>query len=130
MFVYGRKYSVEHAAATRSATASVVAATTVAVGWCRAISRARLGPDTTATRSGWTPATSATTSLIRRFVPSSTPLDRLTSSVSCRSDAVSGPSVSRSTLDGRARTSTSAEVTAAAASVVERSPTGRSTPGR
>ena len=41
-----------------------------------AISRARLGPETTAIRSGSTPATSAMTSLIRLVVPSSTPFIR------------------------------------------------------
>ena len=54
-------------------------AMTVAVGSPTAISRARLGPDSTATWSDGTSATSAMTSLIRSSVPSSTPLARLTS---------------------------------------------------
>ena len=48
---------------------------------------ARLGPVTTATRSGATPATSLMTSLIRLVVPSSMPFIRLTRMASARSAA-------------------------------------------
>ena len=61
-----------------SATASSAQATTLAAGWRSAISLARLGPETTAMRSGPAPVTSAITSLIRRVVPSSIPFIRLT----------------------------------------------------
>ena len=47
-----------------------------------AISLARLGPLTTAIRSGAAPVTSAITSLIRLSVPSSTPFIRETSTAS------------------------------------------------
>ena len=65
-----------------SATASSAQAMTLAAGWRSAISLARFGPETTATRSGPAPVTSAMTSLIRLVVPSSMPFIRLTSTVS------------------------------------------------
>ena len=65
------------AAASRRLPSSAQA-TTLAAGCRWAISLARLGPDTTAMRSGPAPVTSAMTSLIRRVVPSSMPFIRLT----------------------------------------------------
>ena len=80
VFQYGRKYRVWQAAAAAAAPCSSAQATTVAASWRSAISRARLGPETTATRCGGTPSTSMITSLIRFSVPSSMPFIRLTSS--------------------------------------------------
>ncbi len=57
----------------RGARASSVHATTVAAGWPSAISRARFGPESTATRVGSTDATCETTSLIRSSVTLSMP---------------------------------------------------------
>ena len=66
------------AAATATAVARLELATTAAVGCLFAISRARLGPLTTAMRSGSTSSSEAMTSLMRRPVPRSTPFMRLT----------------------------------------------------
>ena len=70
------------AAAAACATASSAQATTDAAGSRWAISWARLGPLTTAIRSGPAPVTSAITSLIRFRVPSSTPFISETSTAS------------------------------------------------
>ena len=75
-FVYGRKYGVWQAACSASARSASVQAMTVAAGCSSAISRARFGPDSTATRSGPAPVTSQMTSLIRFVVPSSMPFIR------------------------------------------------------
>ena len=83
--VYGRKYGVAMACCTTVARSSSVQATTAAAGCRKAISPARLGPVTTATRAGSTSATSTITSLIRLPVPSSMPFIRLTSVASGRS---------------------------------------------
>ncbi len=64
--------------ATVVAVSSDSEATTAAVGCCLAISNARFGPETTATRSGPTPSSSRITSLIRRPVARSTPFIRET----------------------------------------------------
>ena len=53
--VYGRKYGVAIACCTSVARSTSVQATTVAAGCSAAISGARLGPVTTATRSGVDP---------------------------------------------------------------------------
>ena len=66
----------------RWATSSSTQATTEAAGSRIAIGLARLGPLTTAIRSGAAPVTSAITSLIRLSEPSSTPFIRLTSTAS------------------------------------------------
>ena len=64
-------------------------ATTVAAGCSAAISGARLGPETTTTRSGSTRAVSTITSLIRLVVPSSMPFISETSVAS--GSNVAGP---------------------------------------
>ena len=51
-FVYGRKYGVWQAACSGSARSASAQAITVAAGCSSAISRARFGPESTATRSG------------------------------------------------------------------------------
>ena len=110
------------------AVASDVLAATLADGCRAAISRARLGPVTTASRSGPTPATSVTTSLIRRPVPSSIPLARLTTRASA---GTSQPdSVARSRCDGTASTTAYAPAIASTVSLIARSVLGSSTSGR
>src|SRR4029453_19176670 len=78
-----RKYGAVQQCAIQIAAASSRQATTEAVGSWRAISMARLGPDTTATRSGGKPNSSAITSLILESVPSSRPFMRETPMTSC-----------------------------------------------
>ena len=113
-----------------SATASSAHATTLAAGWRSAISRARLGPDTTAIRSGATPATSAITSLIRLVGPE---LDALHQA---DHDGVAGqrpaqrPGSSRSDCDGTASTTSSAPAKAYPGSWVALIAAGSSMPGR
>ena len=68
-----------------AATASSRTATTVAVGWPAATSRARFGPLSTPMLPGsWPSSTSATTSVMRRLVPCSTPFERLITAASRR----------------------------------------------
>ncbi len=95
-----------------------------------AISRARLGPVTTAMRSGPTLATSPITSLIRIAEPSSTPFMSETRTVPGASSGVQSASPARSVWEGTARTVKSASRAASAASVVARRFSGSSTPGR
>ena len=77
--VYGRKYPVASARCRATARPESLQATTVAAGCSSAISLARFGPVTTATRDGSAPVTWTTTWLIRINVSSSMPLARLTS---------------------------------------------------
>ena len=111
-----------------SAVAGETLATTLAEGCRSAISRARLGPVTTAIRSGATLAASAITWLIRSPVPSSMPLARLTTT------AVSGMDqparLPRNDCDGTASTTNSAPSTAAAGSLSARTVAGRSMVGK
>ena len=72
------------AACSALARSASVQAMTVAAGCSSAISRARFGPDSTATRSAPAPVTSQMTSLIRLVVPSSMPF------ISDSSDGVAG----------------------------------------
>ncbi len=104
VWVYGRKYGAEHAAATCSATSASVQATTVAVGCRAAISLARFGPDTTAMRPGDLPVTSAITSLMRRSEPCSTPFMRLTSTAASPIAEDQAARLSRRLWDGTAST--------------------------
>jgi len=107
-----------------------VHATTLAAGCRTAISWARLGPDTTATRSGATPATSTMTSLIRRVEPSSTPFIRLTSGADGGSRSRHRTRLARSVCEGTASTTTSAPRSATEGSVVACTACGSSIPGR
>ena len=66
----------------RLANTSFEQATVVAAGSFAAISWAKFGPETTATCSALTLATSAITSVIRSAVPSSTPFMRETMTAS------------------------------------------------
>ncbi len=130
VLVYGRKYGVWQAVWSRLATTSSVQATTLAAGCRLAISRARLGPLTTATRSGPTLATSAMTSLIRFAVPSSMPFIRLTRTVPGASSGAQAARFSRSVCEGTARNANSAPASASAASVVAVTAPGSVMPGR
>ncbi len=105
-------------------------AMTVAVGSSAAISRARFGPETTATWSAGTPATSTTTSLIRLSVPSSTPFARLTSVTPGGSRSCHAARLARSVCDGTANTTASTPSSAAAAFVVAVTPVGSTIPAR
>ena len=102
-------------------------AITVAVGSSAAISRARLGPVTTAIWSAGTSPTSAITSLIRLSVPSSIPLARLTSVFPGGSSSRQPARLARSVWDGTANTTASTSASAAAASVVAVIKTGSGT---
>jgi hypothetical protein len=130
VFVYGLKYSEWQAFWMRCATDSSTQATTVAAGWRNAISPARLGPDTTATRSALTPATSTMTSLIRLAVPSSIPFIRLTNTVPAGSDGTQAVRLSRSVCEGTANTTMSAPAAASAGWGVARTVGGSSISGR
>ncbi len=130
VLVYGRKYGVWQAACRRWATASSVQATTAAAGMRAAISRARLGPVTTAIRSAPTLATSSTTSLIRMAEPSSTPFIRDTRTVPGASSGVHSARLARRVWEGTARTVKSASRRASAGSAVALRFSGSSTPGR
>ena len=110
--------------------ASSAQATTVAAYWRAAISRARFGPVITAIRSGPAPVTSAITSLIRRWVPSSMPFIRLTSSASGGSSPAQPARFRRSIWAGTARTTRSVPASAAAGSQVARSALVSVIPGR
>ncbi len=127
--VYGRKYGVRQACWTRRAVSASVHATTVAAGCRCMISRARFGPDTTATRLSGTRATSATTSLMRRMVPSSMPFMRLTSTASGGSSSRQPASAARSACAGTASTTRSAPDSAAAGSAVACTLSGSRIPG-
>ncbi len=105
-------------------------ATTEAAGSRRAISWARLGPLTTAIRSGPAPVTSAITSLIRFSVPSSTPFISDTSVASGGSTGAHSARFSRSVCDGTASTTTSAPAAASSGSWVAWIAGGSSMPGR
>ena len=111
-----------------SAVARETLATTLAEGCRSAISRARLGPVTTAIRSGATAAASAITWLIRSPVPSSMPLARLTTTAFSGSDQP--VRLSRSDCEGTARTTNSAPSMAAAGSLSARTDAGRSMVGK
>ena len=115
---------------TTRAVAREAEATTVAVGSPRAISRARLGPETTANRSGLRPSSSAQTCDIRASVPRSRPLTRETTTASGARSARTVRSVSRTCCAGTATTTTPAPRTASAASVTARTQVGRVMPGR
>ena len=129
VFVYGLKVLVAHRAATRAATASSVAATTVAVGWWAAISSARLGPETTATRSRGRARASPRTWLMRSPVPSSTPFIRETARAVSPSSPRSGDRTSRALWEGTATTTRPAPSTARVRSLVADTPSGRRRPG-
>ena len=95
-----------------------------------AISRARLGPVTTAIRSAPTFETSSMTSLIRIAEPSSTPFMRETRTVPGASSGAQSARFPRSVWEGTASTVKSASRAASAASVVARRFSGSSMPGR
>ncbi len=130
VLVYGRKYGVWQAAWSRRATSSSVQATTAAAGCRAAISRARLGPVTTAIRSGGSLAVSAMTSLIRIAEPSSTPFMRETTTVSGASSGARVVRLARAVWEGTVRTVKSASAAASAGSVVARTEAGSTAPGR
>ena len=129
-FVYGRRYGVKQARCTTPARSGSAQATTVADGCSSAISRARLGPVTTATRSGPQPTTSPITSLIRLALPSSMPFIRLTRVARRSTAGAQPPRLSRSVCAGSASTTMSAPASASPGSVVARSAGGSFTPGR
>jgi hypothetical protein len=121
---------VWQAACTAAARAPSVHAITVAAGCSSAISRARLGPDSTATRSAPAPVTSQMTSLIRFVVPSSMPFISDSSVASEGSSGAQPVRFSRSDWDGTARTTMAASSSASAGSAVARTASGSRTPGR
>ncbi len=105
-------------------------ATTDAATCRSAISLARLGPDTTATRDSGTPAISTITSLIRLSEVSSMPFISDTSSDRGGISGAHAARPSRSVCAGTASTTRSAPSSAAPASVVAVSVAGNSIPGR
>jgi hypothetical protein len=121
---------VWQAACSVSARAVSMQAITVAAGCSSAISRARFGPDNTATRSRPAPVTSQMTSLIRLVVPSSMPFISDSRLASPGSNGAQPVRLSRSDWDGTARTTTSASSSASPGSAVARTAAGSRTPGR
>ncbi len=118
--VYGRKYRVASARCRVTARPESAHATTVAAGCSSAISLARLGPVTTATREGSAPVTWTTTWLIRINVSSSMPLARLTSVTSSPSRSFQSVRLARSVCDGTASSTVHAPASASAALLVAR----------
>ena len=104
--VYTRNVPVVNRLCSSSARSTSVVATTLAVGWPATISSTRFGPVSTA--QGWPGATSATTSVIRRRVPCSTPLVRLTTGVAAPRKGRPADRTDRNPWDGTAITTTSA----------------------
>ena len=111
------------------ATSSSAHATTEAAGSRRAISGDRLGPLTTAIRSGPASVTSAITWLIRSRVPSSTPFISETSTASFSTYGAHSVRFSRSVCDGVASTTRSAPCSAFSTSWVPEIVGGSSMPG-
>ena len=130
VLVYGRKYGVWHASCSASAVAGETLATTVAAICRLAISRARFGPDTTATRAASAASTEVMTSLIRMLVPSSMPLIRLTSSAPGGTSGAQSDRLARSVCAGTANTTMSAPASASAGSQTASSAAVSSIPGR
>ena len=129
--VYGRKYPVDSARCSVTARPESAQATTVAAGCSSAISLARFGPVTTATRDGSAPVTCTTTWLIRISVSSSMPLARLTSVTSSPMQAApSRARLARSVCDGTASSTVHAPASASAGSLVARIDFGSSTSPR
>ena len=112
------------------ATSSSAHATTDAAGSRCAISWDRLGPLTTAIRSGPAPVTSAITSLIRLRVPSSTPFISETITAEDGMYGAHCSRLARNVCDGTANTTTSAPASAFSVSWVAMTVGGSSTPGR
>ena len=105
-------------------------ATTVAAGCSSAISLARLGPVTTATRDGSAPVTWTTIWLIRIKVSSSMPLARLTRVTSSVIRGAHCARLARIVCDGTASSTVHAPDSASAGSPVARIDFGRSTSPR
>jgi hypothetical protein len=115
-------------ACSAAAVSIDVLATTLAEGCRSAISRDRLGPETTAIRSLATPATCSITWLIRSPVPCSIPLARLTTTASAGS--CQAYRLARSDWDGTASTTKSAPDMASPGSVTAVNDAGSSSAGK
>ena len=102
----------------------------MAANWRLTISPARFGPETTATRAASAPSTSMMTSLIRRHVPSSMPLIRLTSSAPGGISGAQAVRFARSDCAGTAKATRSAPASASAGSDVASSAGVSAIPGR
>src|SRR5205085_713744 len=102
------------------ATDSSDAARTTAVGWQRATSTAKLGPDRATT--GAPGISAATTSVIRAYVPDSIPLLATTDIASGGTWLAALDATRRSTVDGVAKTTSSDPLTTEAMSVEARMP--------
>ncbi len=87
------------------------------------ISLARFGP--VSTPAGWSGSTSFTTSLMRRWLPGSSPLARLTTGTQGRIERLTSSSTSRMPWEGTPITTTSASRTASSREAVARSPGAR-----
>ena len=106
-------------------------ATTDAVGWPSATSRARFGPVSTPVRSvRCSGRTSATTSVMRSSVPCSTPFERLTIGVSGAMWGRASSRTVRMPCDGIPSTTTSAPANASSIDPVARRPAVSSMPAR
>ena len=107
---------------------STTLATTLAEGCRSAISRARLGPVTTAIRSVAMVPASAITWLIRSPVPSSMPLARLTTTASGGICQVAR--LARNDWEGTASTTKSAPAIASCGSLTARNASGSAIVGK
>ena len=121
----------EKACWTRLAVSGSVDATTTAAGSPCAISRAKVGPESTAMRaSSWLLHTSATTSDIRSSVPASMPLVAVTKMVPGSRRGIARRHKPRENMDGTTPMTISAPARAEARSVVISTASGSSSPGR
>ena len=126
--VYTRNVGVRSTSWTWRAMDSSAMATTVAAGWPAAISRARFGPVSTPAR--WPGTTWAMTSVMRRWVPCSSPLASDSTGVPAR-DAIptARSSTVRKPCDGTAMITSAAPVTASSSDAVARSDVGQDDAG-
>src|SRR5437762_778863 len=126
---YTRNCAVANTCCTRRATVSSRAAATTAVGWRRYTSSANDGPDSTATAAA-APNNSASRHESGCSRSGSKPLETLTTSGRPLTAAATSPITARTACEGAADTTTSASRTAAAISLVARTPGASGAPGR
>ena len=125
---YTRNQSDESSSWRSVPTSSSAVASTDAAAWPSRISRARFGPVRAAT--GWPGATSPITWVIRRPVPGSKPLARLTRGTPGARCGARAETTARMPTVGTATSTTSAGPTTAASSAETTTRRSRTAPGR
>jgi len=106
------------------------AATVAPVGFPSPTSRAKVGPERTATRGACAGDAPASSSVIRSSVPFSTPLARETRQASEDRCGAAFAATSRMWCEGTAKATTDLPETASARSFVGRTASGTAMPGR